>query len=153
VDRDGIGAVRARQAVDHRQGPLEAGPWRPGTRRDDDKIRSGVDHVIGGRLGPEPNVHPEGGQAPLEPGDEVEDLASRWLATGQPELPAELVAPLEQRHPMTALGCCSRRFQTGRPAADHENRSRCLRRLEPIAAPQELPAGGGIDQAGDPVIA
>ena len=69
---------------------------------------------------------PRAVQLPPEPGDEVGDLAARWLAPGEPELAAELRPALQERHVMAPLRRDASRLQPGRTAADDEHAPRVL---------------------------
>ena len=121
LDRQHVRAVHPGEPVDGRQRALEARARRPRPGRHDDLVRTRGRHLVRADLVPQADVHAERRQLSLVPGEQVEDLAAARLPAGQPELAAELVAPLGQGHPVAALGRHARRLEARRPATDHEH--------------------------------
>ncbi len=96
VERDDVRGVHPGEPIDERQGPLEAGPGGHGPGGHDDLVGGRGDDRVGVQLDPEPDLHAERGQAPLEPVEQVDDLATRRLEPGETELPTEAVAAFDQ---------------------------------------------------------
>ncbi len=109
-----------------RQGALVALARRLRARGQDHHIGAeGLDLVgVHGRVQPDRDLHP--GQLPLLPVEIVQDLLAARLHAGQPELAAQPVGRLDQRHLMAPLRRHPRGFQSGRPAADHQHPLGCL---------------------------
>ena len=118
-----------------------------------DRIGASAKHILRIHLGSQLDLNRGLFKLALIPNEKLADFAAFRLTCSKPELPAELGAALDDRHPVAALGGNARGFKASRAAADDQNVARRLGRGQSVAVPLELAPDRWIGQAGDPVIA
>ena len=108
--------------------------------------------IVGLDIGPEPDFDLKLPQLAFVPFDQVENLRPARLMAREQEIAAQPRGGFRQNHLMAAFGRRPRRLKPPRSAADDQYPLRLLGWNEAVAAPFELPAGGRIDEATDPVV-
>src|SRR4029450_10885605 len=99
------------------------------------------------------HLHLQALQLAFEPVQEIGDLRAARLHAREAKLAAELVGCFCERAPVAALPRDARRFQACRTTAHYQHTLRLGARREAVAAPFELSAGAGIDEAGKVIVA
>ena len=145
--------ISAGQSCHVRQRTLESLARRLRACTQYNRISAGAKHILVIHLGSQLDLNLGLFELVPVPVKKLVDLAAFGLAGGKPELPAKLVAALDERYPVAALGGNARGFQTRWATAHDQNFARRFDRGQAVPVPLELASNRRIDQARYPIIA